>query len=175
MRICTSRLFIREYIENDLPSILKMNAPDAITQYIRGGKKLTYKEEQELLSKRIAAYSNKNGLGVWAICLKDSDQLIGSINLNSLTTDDNHNGKVHLGFRIAVPHWKNGYAYEASKAIVNYAKNELQLQEISAFSDPDNLASQNVLKKIGFEKIASTEIYNFPGIEFKLELDNFLR
>ena len=43
-----------------------------------------------------------------------------------------------------------GFIYEASKAVIEDAKNRLHLDSLFAITTPDNNASINLLKKLGF-------------------------
>ena len=146
-----------------------MHRPE-ITQYIKGGKQLSEAEEKELLMNRISDYYRHPGLGVWAICLQSTGELIGSINLNPIKAEPEHDGKTHLGFRIAVPHWRQGYAYEAASAMIEYASEKVNIEVVTAFSDQRNISSINLLKKLGFNEVGATKIYSTDGLEFNLDL-----
>lgn len=46
-------------------------------------------------------------------------------------------------------HWGKGYATEAAKAVLDYAFNELNLNEIISFTVTNNIRSRRVMEKIG--------------------------
>ena len=45
-----------------------------------------------------------------------------------------------------------GYATEASRVLLEYVFNSLKLNRVEAYAPPENVASQNELRKLGFSK-----------------------
>jgi RimJ/RimL family protein N-acetyltransferase len=58
-------------------------------------------------------------------------------------------GSVELGYWIARPHWRKGFATEACTALVDIAR-ALGLQQLEGSHFVDNPASGRVLEKLGF-------------------------
>ena len=56
---------------------------------------------------------------------------------------------VEIGWRLAAEYWNHGYATEAARAVLRFGFDTLQLDEIVAFTVPDNLASRRVMEKLG--------------------------
>ncbi|MDX2236077.1 MAG: GNAT family protein [Hyphomonadaceae bacterium] len=56
-----------------------------------------------------------------------------------------------LGYWVGVGHLRRGYATEAARALVRFAFEDLDLHRVEAACQPDNIASQRVLAKAGFE------------------------
>lgn len=54
-----------------------------------------------------------------------------------------------LGYRLAFEHWGKGYASEGASAVLKYGFNNLDLNEIVAFTPVQNLRSQLVMERIG--------------------------
>ncbi|NES61666.1 GNAT family N-acetyltransferase, partial [Vibrio parahaemolyticus] len=44
-----------------------------------------------------------------------------------------------------------GFAIEAAKAVIEYAKQAMQLSQLLAITNNDNIRSISLLKKLGFE------------------------
>ena len=55
-----------------------------------------------------------------------------------------------IGFHICAEHWGQGYAFEAAQVVINYAFNTLHVNSLFAGHNPNNKASQYLLKKVGF-------------------------
>ncbi|MNI88531.1 hypothetical protein D3C73_1458430 [compost metagenome] len=64
------------------------------------------------------------------------------------------NGRVEndLGYIIHSDYWRQGYAYEAAKSILNYAIQELGLDRICINMPADHAASEGVAIKLGLKK-----------------------
>jgi RimJ/RimL family protein N-acetyltransferase len=83
----------------------------------------------------------------FAITLRASGELIGSISL-VLNQVDHH---AELGYWIGKPYWDNGYATEATRAIVDHAFLTLKLHRIFAHHFSRNAASGRVMQKLGMK------------------------
>lgn len=77
------------------------------------------------------------------IARADNAQLVGCIGI------DPHEGQVELGYWIARPHWGQGYATEAGRAVLDVAR-MLGHQRVVASHFLDNPASGRVLRKLSF-------------------------
>ena len=60
-----------------------------------------------------------------------------------------------VGYWIGEPYWRNGYATETVKLLVEMAFNQLGMQRVYANIFEYNIASMKVLEKVGFEKEAT--------------------
>lgn len=56
---------------------------------------------------------------------------------------------VEVGWRLAREHWGHGYATEAGRAALEFGFERLGLEEIVAFTVPDNVASRRVMERLG--------------------------
>lgn len=103
--------------------------------------------EKYLVANIIPSY-NKHGFGLYKISLRNNSKVIGICGLlqrDYLKSPD-------LGFAILPDHSGHGYTHEASKAILDYAKKDLQIEIIEAITVEDNHASIGLLKKLGFQR-----------------------
>lgn len=91
--------------------------------------------------------------GFYAIVLKETNELIGCINLligeasNFHITDD----EGELGFWIGVPHWGKGYVTEAIEEMLDYGFVDLKLKKIWCGYFEDNIRSKAVQEKCRFQ------------------------
>ena len=74
-----------------------------------------------------------------------------------------------IGWDLAFEHHNKGYATEAAKAIVDWAKNFLKVKRIWAFAVKENKASIRIMEKLGmkFEKE-----YTATGKDGKKQIKN---
>jgi len=88
----------------------------------------------------------------FGVILKSSQKIVGC---SSLVIDTN--AEAELGYWIGVDFWGNGYATEATKRIIEFGFNDLDLKKILARVLSRNPASGNVLLKAGFEHCGTSE------------------
>jgi len=87
----------------------------------------------------------------------ERDGLIGSIGVNRL--GDGADAPWELGYWLGKPYWGLGYATEAATAVMQWARAELDAKVFTAGHFTDNPVSGNVLRKLGFVRIGSSELF----------------
>ncbi|WP_349773180.1 GNAT family N-acetyltransferase [Lacrimispora xylanisolvens] len=58
-----------------------------------------------------------------------------------------------LGFHLRKKYWGQGYAAEAAKAAIDYSFHMLNAKKLYAGHHPENIASEKLLIKLGFQSI----------------------
>jgi len=76
---------------------------------------------------------------------RDDGAVLGAIGLRL----EPEHGRAEIGYWIGVPYWGNGYATEATRALIAYAFEELGLNRVYAYHFIGNPASGRVLEKAG--------------------------
>lgn len=64
---------------------------------------------------------------------------------------------VEIGYQVASLYRRQGYASEATKAMMDWTLSQPGMQTVTAGCDPDNIASKRVLEKIGMDLIEARE------------------
>lgn len=82
--------------------------------------------------------------------------VVGCIGFGPMHDAANDAGAPELGYWIARPHWGEGYATEAGRAVLGIAA-VLGHRELVASHFLDNPASGKVLRKLGFEPTGATQ------------------
>ena len=80
----------------------------------------------------------------WGIFLED--KMIGGIRL----VPNLRFNSAEVGFWLGRDYWRNGYTYEAAKAVINFGFEELKFNRIEAHSMTENRSSILLLEKLGF-------------------------
>jgi RimJ/RimL family protein N-acetyltransferase len=88
----------------------------------------------------------------WAIFLRDTNELVGVIGLSP--HQDGHSAE--LGYYIGSPHWGQGLATEAARAIVRLGVEDIGYARLTSGYHADNPASGRVLAKLGFKPIGNS-------------------
>lgn len=135
----TERLYLREMNQSDFNSLCKI-LQDEETMYAYEGV-FDDEEVQEWLDRQISRY-RKWHFGLWAVVLKETDEMIGQCGLTMQPWKDKE--VLEIGYLFQRKYWHKGYATEASKACKKYAFEVLDANEVCSIIRDTNVASQNV-------------------------------
>ena len=104
---------------------------------------LRYFKNSNYLANMDRAYS-------FLIFKTDDKALLGGINIGNVRRGVSQSAS--LGYWIGEKHSRNGYMKEALKLLIPSLFIDLRLNRIEAATLEENIASKNLLKKIGFKK-----------------------
>lgn len=167
----TERLLLRPLLLTDGDAFFAMNNNPNVNAYLRNPLK-TKAETEQYIQKIINEYK-KNGIGRFAVILKESQELIGFSGLKYRNTlENNHTDFYDLGYRFAEQHWRNGYATEAALAWLHHGFNTMKLLAIHACAVTDNIGSNTVLQKLGFEFTNQYLVGNIPHSWYTIKNKN---
>ena len=118
-------------------------------------------DENEELEKYLAyihtVYS-VFGFGLWTVCLKnDPSCIIGRCGLQPIADDNSPLGRIELGYLIDKRWRGQGYASEACRAILRYAFEKLEIEEVYVQIPADNTPSVSLAQKLRFDRV--TEVW----------------
>ena len=110
-----------------------------------------------------------DGLGRRAVEVRATGTVIGFASLGDGPAP-REPGEAELGYRLARRFWGQGYATEATQALVDYGLGVLKLPRIVGLVDPGNEGSVNVLRKIGmaYVRVVMLDTYDHPDHLFAL-------
>jgi RimJ/RimL family protein N-acetyltransferase len=135
----TERLYLREMNQSDFKALSKI-LQDEETMYAYEGA-FNDEEVQEWLDRQISRY-HKWDFGLWAVVLKETDEMIGQCGLTMQLWKDKE--VLEIGYLFQRKYWHRGYATEAAKACKRYAFEVLDANEVCSIIRDTNVASQNV-------------------------------
>ncbi len=151
--LSTQRLLLRPWRDEDLEPFAAMSADPAVMEHFPS---TLDRASSEALMTRIRAHVDRHGFGLWAVELPGVAPFIGYTGIaHPLFWPD----QVEVGWRLARAHWGAGYATEAARAAIAWGFANLPLDEILSLTVAENLRSQNVMRKLGFERD--------PGADFE--------
>ena len=142
----TDRLELRRLTVDDSPFILRLlNEPSFLQHIGDRGVRILADATQYILSGPIASYE-RYGFGLFLVELREDHTPIGICGLLKRDALDD----VDVGFAFVPESWSKGYAYEAVVGTLAYARDTHHLNRVVAITSPDNVASINLLVKLGF-------------------------
>lgn len=146
-RLETHRLIIKEITLKDAPFFLKLANDPAWIQFIGDRNIHTIKDAKNYITTKIISSYTKNGFGFYLVKTKVGNHSIGITGL--IIRDGLEN--IDVGFAFLPEYRSKGYAYEATKKVLHYAKTKLNINPIVAITDIDNIKSGNLLERLGFK------------------------
>src|SRR4029078_3360490 len=79
----TERLIVREYTPNDAPAAFEIYRDPEVWRYLGGDAAYTTVEQaRERIEQRIQRYRERAPYGLWAVVVRDTSPLIGSLLLS---------------------------------------------------------------------------------------------
>lgn len=155
----TPRLILRQWQEADLEPWIAMNQDPEVMRYFPA----PLSAEQSLtMAARIRQRIEENGFGLWAVELKSSAEFIGFVGITQQDLGLEWTPCIEIGWRLAAPHWGQGYATEAAQTVLADALT--RFPTVYSFTAELNLPSQNVMQKIGLHRRADLD-FDHPRIE----------
>ena len=144
----TKRLYLRKMNQNDLPFLKKILQDKQVM--------LAYEHafsDQEVLNwlnKNLIRYQ-KDGIGLWAVILKENDKMIGQCGITY--QQYNLQQVFEIGYLFDKDYWHHGYATEAAVACKKYAFETLNVNEVYSIIRDNNIASKKVALRNGMRKV----------------------
>lgn len=147
----TQRLIIREIEMTDVDDFFEMDSDPEVHKYILQTPVKSKDEVTEVI-KMLRQQYKENGIARWAVTDKVSGEMLGWCGIKFYTDELNgHQNFYEHGYRFKQKHWGKGYATESSKAVLDWAFDNLDANTIYAITDLGNAGSIHVLTKLGFE------------------------
>ncbi len=141
----TDRLLLRPFEDSDFEDVYEFNSNLEVHKYT-GDEIITSLDRAKEIIKEIWHKDyNKYGYGRLATIYKPDNKLIGFTGLKYMPEI----GETDIGYRYLPAYWGKGIATEASKAVLKYGFETLNLERIIGIAFPENIPSCKVLEKIG--------------------------
>jgi [ribosomal protein S5]-alanine N-acetyltransferase len=142
----TERFRLRQMEEGDAPSVFDYFSKDEVTRYYDLESFQEEKQALEIIQNWNKRFHVNEGIR-WGIALKGSNEIIGSCGFHQW---EKEHFKAELGFEVHPSHWRQGVITEVLQPILRYGFEEMNLNRIEAYYDPENVASKGSLEKAGF-------------------------
>jgi RimJ/RimL family protein N-acetyltransferase len=171
MKIANSqRLQFEMMGQDDAHLLFELDQDPEVMRFINGGKVSTMEEIETILLPRMKRYTNPDkGWGLWKVTTLETEldcpsSYIGLILVRPMDffSDAPKFHDIELGWRFKQMSWGKGYATEAAKVIMDMLARQADVSHVSAVADEENLASINIMKKLGMQFIKRDD-YSTPN------------
>ncbi len=155
----SERIGFSNWKSDDIELAFSLWGETEVTKYISATGIFTDEQIKNRLETEIENYK-KYKVQYFPIFSLETDDLIGCCGFRLYK---NENNIYELGFHLRKKHWRKGYGFEAASKMIEYAFNTLNAAEIKAGHNPNNIASKNLLMKLGFQ-YECDEFYEPTGL-----------
>ena len=150
----SERLIIRPIEIDDAKDVFEWASDPVVNRYMPYPLHKDIHQAEEW----IRSLGDKNE---FVFCLKDTGEVVGGGSMSYREAFDAY----ELGYNLKRKHWGMGYATEASKALIQWAYEELGVHDFMARHANANHASGNVIKKCGFQFEKYVKLEKYDGSE----------
>ncbi len=164
----TQRLILRKFELSDAQFFYELNLNPLVIRYTGDDAFKTIEESEERIEYVRNQYKT-NGYGRFLVAEKETLNPLGWCGLKYHPEED----ETDLGYRFMQKYWGKGYATEASKACMDYGFHVLNLDRIIGNAMNENIASINVLKKMGMTYLKETTLHDLPSSTYQVYKKNY--
>ena len=136
VKIETERLFLREMLEDDFEALRRVLGDADIMRHY------PYEFDDERIRSWVARNRERYsifGFGLWAVCRKDTGEMIGDCGLTMQIID----GQIRpeIGYHIRADHQRQGFAREAARAVRDWAFEHTPFGAVYSYMKAENIPS----------------------------------
>jgi RimJ/RimL family protein N-acetyltransferase len=147
--LTSERLILRPWREEDLDALAQLCADPEVMAHFPST--LDRAGSAELLG-RLMAHQAEHGFGFWALQRQADGAVIGFTGLARVGFDAPFTPAVEIGWRLARSCWGQGYAWEAARRALDFAFDELGLEQVVSFTVPANRPSWGLMERLGLQR-----------------------
>lgn len=152
IRLETENLIIREYSSLDSKDVCVYSQQPKVAYWMSDMVLHTEKEALSWINWINSLLNYTDAFIILAIEHKADGKCIGIVGVHPKEEIDN---EVEILYAISDSYQGKGYATEASKALIQWVFDNVEIISLSAIVKPENIASKTVIEKLGFEYIDS--------------------
>jgi RimJ/RimL family protein N-acetyltransferase len=144
--LATPRLVLRPLREEDAQALFAIWSDEVAMRYFSFPAMTCLSQATDRVSRKLLTSANGQDL-ICVLVLRETGEVLGDCALFHV---DHQCARAEIGFSLRRRHWRRGYMYEATSALIEHAFATLELRRIEADVDPRNAASARLLERLGF-------------------------
>jgi RimJ/RimL family protein N-acetyltransferase len=168
--IDTDRLLLRSWRDDDLAPFHAMNQDPEVIRHLADEPPSLDEARAQL--DRFRGHERDRGHTFWAAERRDTGEFIGFCGLKPGPEGTPIAGLVEIGWRIARPHWRQGFAHEAAVACLAWAWSR-SIDKVVAITVPDNAPSWSLMEKLGMVRDPQGD-FDYPALPLGHRLSRHL-
>lgn len=164
----TERLRIRPYRADDLDDLHRMWTDPGVRRYLWDDEIIPLETARLAMQASIDS-TDAHGYGHWAVCPRRADTLIGFCGFRAF--DDGP--EIELLYGLLPAYWGKGLATEGSRAMLRWGFAQYPWPRVLALTDAPNLASIEVMKRLGMSFLERREHHGLDTVFYVMERERF--
>ena len=179
----SERLTLSPYAVTDIDLSIEMFTDPEVLRYAGGAL------PEDEIRGQMANVTKRGGngcIGIWRVADRNTGEKLGSAALLPRPVEEKDTDyslvvpgqmpecDIEIGYFLKRSAWGKGYATEACKRLIQMAFEDSPLTEIVANFEEGNVASRNVLEKLGFVNHGTMRCYGTDGPNYRLTRDDWL-
>ncbi|AIQ14319.1 GNAT family N-acetyltransferase [Paenibacillus durus] len=144
----TDRFVLRQLKQDDSREIFQYFSLDEVTKFYDLESFTNIEQAEELIDRWNQKFERNQGIR-WGITLRSESRVIGTCGFHGWMK--NHY-KAEIGYELTPEYWRQGYMTEVIQKAIEFGFDNLGLNRIEAFVEPENVGSRKVLEKIGLSE-----------------------
>jgi len=161
----TDRLVAHRVTDADEPFLVAMFADPKVHATLGGPRDAV---RVRAMLDTMKANWDRSGYGTWILEDRGTGAPVGWVGLHD--TDTGGPGSVELLYAITSARWREGLATEAGQAVIDFARESLDRDELVCFTLVDNVGSQHTMRGLGFRDAGEVEHAGLPHLLTRLPL-----
>jgi len=146
----TERLLIRAWRDADIEPFHAMGQDAEVMRFI-GDTPTPHETRAQVERQR--RLERERGYCFWAVEQWADGAFIGFCGLKPGPAGTPIEDALEIGWRIARPHWRRGFAFEAARACLDRAWANPSVDAVAAITVPANEPSRGLMEKLGLRRV----------------------
>ncbi|MEX2016801.1 MAG: GNAT family N-acetyltransferase [Candidatus Hydrogenedentales bacterium] len=160
----TNRLRLRPSALNDVDTFHAIWTDPGVRRYLWDNQAIEREVAEAVIRDSVQTFAH-TGIGQWLVTTAASGEVAGFFGLRAI---EGTPADIELLYGFFPQFWGQGYAVEASRALIDYAFNTVRLPHLVVEMDEPNVASARVAEKLGARFIKRYSRNNLPTLRYVL-------
>ncbi|MBA2736909.1 MAG: GNAT family N-acetyltransferase [Pyrinomonadaceae bacterium] len=165
----TQRTVLRMFTPDDLDALAAIFGNANVMKYLGLDCKPIAREETETAILSMIKHWKERNFGRWAVINKEDKRLIGCAGFRSFEEI------AELFYILDEPYWGKGLATEIAGECLRFGFEERGLNQIIAFTRPENAASRKVLDKINMRFDGEITVFGVEAVRYVFNREDYKR
>lgn len=162
----SERLIFSHYTTEDFDDYFQLVSNTDVMKMVTG-RPLLESEAAKRFDEMLKINQKYPEIGHFKIILRFGGNFVGHSKLEMTVKNE-----AEIGYLLMPEYWRKGYGSEIAETLVSLAKKTNGIHSLFAIIDPENDASERILKKQGFQWNYDGEYLGLPAAYYIMKLES---